>query len=225
MRTGSTRRRSVGARIRILVADDHPAALLGICATLERTGSYTVVGQARTTDELLELVENIDAEVLVTDFSMPIGTEADGLHLLGRILRQHRSLRVIVLSMIRHTATLKALLRIGVIGLVDKHGPLQDISKAIDRAMVGRAFLSHAYAIQLDPAACRPPRCDDLLSAHEVEVIRRFAGGTSLAEIAVLLHRSRKTISRQKRDAMRKLQLKSDTELIDYARSWGFATP
>jgi len=211
MRTGSTRRRSVGARIRILVADDHPAALLGICATLERTGSYTVVGQARTTDELLELVENIDAEVLVTDFSMPIGTEADGLHLLGRILR--------------HTATLKALLRIGVIGLVDKHGPLQDISKAIDRAMVGRAFLSHAYAIQLDPAASRPPQCDDLLSAHEVEVIRRFAGGTSLADIAVLLHRSRKTISRQKRDAMRKLQLKSDTELIDYARSWGFATP
>jgi two-component system, NarL family, captular synthesis response regulator RcsB len=225
MRTSSTRRRAEGTRIRILIADDHPAALLGICATLERSGSYTIVGQARSTDELLELVDTVDADVLVTDFSMPVGSEADGLHLLGRILRQHRDLRVIVLSMIRHTATLRAMLRMGVIGLVDKHGPLRDIADAIDRAVVGRGFLSQAYACQLSPGTELAPQPDDLLSAHEVEVVRRFASGVSLAEIATLLHRSRKTISRQKRDAMRKLQLKSDTELIDYARSWGFATP
>jgi two-component system capsular synthesis response regulator RcsB len=224
MQTSSTRR-TAGARIRVLIADDHPAALLGIRATLERSGSYTVVGQARSTDELFQLVETVEADVLVTDFSMPVGSEADGLHLLGRVLRQHRNLRVIVLSMIRHTATLRAMLRLGVIGLVDKHGPLQDIADAIDLAMVDRSFLSQAYACQLAPGADRALRPDDLLSAHEVEVIRRFASGISLAEIAALLHRSRKTISRQKRDAMRKLQLKSDTELIDYARAWGFATP
>nr|WP_255557995.1 LuxR C-terminal-related transcriptional regulator [Dyella sp. ASV24] len=60
-----------------------------------------------------------------------------------------------------------------------------------------------------------------MVSRREVEVIRFLAQGLTVSEIARRLDRSVKTISQQKRDAMRKLNLESDKQLYDYARSIG----
>jgi two-component system capsular synthesis response regulator RcsB len=69
--------------------------------------------------------------------------------------------------------------------------------------------------------AMRPS--DDALpiSPREGEVIRFLAQGLTVSEVARRTGRSVKTISQQKRDAMRKLGLESDKQLFDYARSAG----
>jgi len=59
------------------------------------------------------------------------------------------------------------------------------------------------------------------LSARETEVLRLFASGLTVSQIAIQLSRSVKTISRQKMDAMSKLGLKSDLEVYAYAREHG----
>nr|WP_306278208.1 MULTISPECIES: LuxR C-terminal-related transcriptional regulator [unclassified Pantoea] len=55
-----------------------------------------------------------------------------------------------------------------------------------------------------------------LLSPAEVEVIRLFAIGYSLMEISKARKRSISTVATQKYNAMRKLQLQSNTDLIKY---------
>lgn len=56
------------------------------------------------------------------------------------------------------------------------------------------------------------------LSPREVEVLRLLGSGLTVKEIALQLHKSVSTISRQKGDAMLKLGLKGDAELFDYLR-------
>ena len=62
---------------------------------------------------------------------------------------------------------------------------------------------------------------EPVVSRREAEVIRFLAQGLTVSEIARRLDRSVKTISQQKRDAMRKLNLSGDKQLYDYARIAG----
>ena len=56
---------------------------------------------------------------------------------------------------------------------------------------------------------------------REWEVFRLYVSGMPIHEIAKRLGRSGKTISTQKRSAMRKLGLDSDAALIRYAQQLG----
>ena len=52
-------------------------------------------------------------------------------------------------------------------------------------------------------------------------MFRYYIQGMPISDIAMRLNRSSKTISTQKRSAMRKLGLDSDTALIKYAQQLG----
>jgi two-component system capsular synthesis response regulator RcsB len=60
-----------------------------------------------------------------------------------------------------------------------------------------------------------------LLSPRELEVLKQYASGIGVTEIANLLGRSVKTNSAQKCKAMRKLALHSDTDLFKFAVDHG----
>ncbi|MFK9554656.1 response regulator transcription factor, partial [Escherichia coli] len=54
------------------------------------------------------------------------------------------------------------------------------------------------------------------LSPREFEVLRHFAKGESITEIAARLRRSVKTVSLQKNSAMRKLNVDSNQDLAAF---------
>jgi two-component system capsular synthesis response regulator RcsB len=92
----------------------------------------------------------------------------------------------------------------------------RELMLAIDMIKAGRTYLSERTRRQIeggDEAGALSPR--------EAEVVRFLAQGVTVSEIARRTGRSVKTISQQKRDAMRKLSLDSDKQLFDYARSSG----
>jgi len=102
-----------------MIADDHPVVLLGTTATLSadpRQG-FEVVGTANTVVGLFDLLARVTCKVLITDFSMPKGELADGLTMIGRIRREYPQVQIVVLSMLSSTHIMRALLRMGVIGL------------------------------------------------------------------------------------------------------------
>ncbi|MFM4994137.1 LuxR C-terminal-related transcriptional regulator [Aeromonas veronii] len=59
------------------------------------------------------------------------------------------------------------------------------------------------------------------LTPKESEVVRLLASGMSVTQVADYLHRSVKTISTQKKSAMARLGISSDSALFDYAKSSG----
>lgn len=182
----------------------------------------SVVGEAPDAQALAELLDTCPCDVVVSDIGMP---DIDGLGnatpMLRRVLRHPPHPRVVVLTMICHPPILSGLLHLGVSAIVDKRDTVDALPAAIDAAVAGRNYLSASVQAAFAEAGGVPHPRAGILSAREWEVFRLYMQGMSISEIAMLLDRSGKTISTQKRSAMRKLGLESETALIKYAQQIG----
>lgn len=210
--------------LRTIIADDHPVVLMGARAALEATGDIEVAGEAANGDQLIELLACLPCDVLVTDFSMPGGRYGDGLSLIDLLRRRYPRLPIVVLTMVNNAAVLQTMRSRGAIGLCDKRAPLREVAVAVRFAAAGRAYLSDTIRYQFDMAGLHTASDSTRLSAREIEVVRLYVGGMSITQIADQLNRSVKTVSRQKRDAMRKLGIDHDSRLSEYARERGIAS-
>lgn len=205
--------------LRVFLADDHPMVLLGIRSILESEG-IDVVGVATTTDDLIQGLRHHPCDVVITDLMMPGGSLPDGTLMIQQIRAEFPLLPVLVMTMVSNLGIIESLLRLGVLGVVEKTERMDLLVEAVRAVAERRRYESPRLIDQLQNY--RKDRGNgDRLSPREAEVIRLLASGLSVSEIALRLERSLKTISRQKMDAMRKLGLESDVELYNYARDQG----
>lgn len=211
--------------LRTIIADDHPVVLMGARAALESGGDIEVVGEAANGDQLLDLLARRACDVVVTDFSMPAGRHGDGLMLIDAIRRRHPRVPIVVLTMVNNAAVLSTMRARGAMGLCDKRAPLREVATGVRMVATGRPYVSDAIRQQFDECGLYDGvPSDSRLSAREIEVVRMYVGGMSITQIAERLSRSVKTVSRQKRDAMRKLGIDHDSQLSEYARQRGIAS-
>lgn len=193
--------------------------LLGIRSILESEG-IDVVGTATSTDALIQGLRSHPCDVVITDLMMPGGSLPDGTLLIQEIRAEFPLLPVLVMTMVSNLGIIDSLLRLGVLGVVEKTERMDMLVEAVRAVAKRRRFESPRLMDQLQ--SYRSERgSSDRLSPREAEVIRLLASGLSVSEIGVRLGRSLKTISRQKMDAMRKLGLESDVDLYNYARDQG----
>lgn len=208
--------------MRIVISDDHPVVLKGLKTWLQDYGNRVeVVGEARNGTELLSLLGRVPCDLLITDFSMPSDdAEDDGLSLIHRLRKAYPKLPILVLTMLSNPALAQTMMLAGVQSVVDKMAMTKELMFAIDMARSGRTYISTRMRRQIE-SAVRPSDDGLAVSPRESEVIRLLAQGLTVSEVARRTARSVKTISQQKRDAMRKLALDSDKQLFEYARSAG----
>lgn len=205
--------------IRVVVADDHPVLLVGVEHLLRQVPGFTITGLARDSTALVEYLTGGGADVAVCDFSMPAGQFGDGIALLRFLKRRFPHLRLVVLTGMESPAILASILAVGVTSVVSKADPMEHVLPAIRAAWSGKGYQSPAIQRLLAELPTATPVTS--LSKRELEVLRMFAQGYSVLEIANRIGRSRKTISTQKVAAMRKLGLSSDAEVFAYAISEG----
>ena len=86
---------SAGARI--VLADDDVLWREGLASLLERAG-FSVVGQAGTADELLELVREHALDLAIVDIRMPPGHGTEGLEAAVQIRKTFPGVGLLVLS-------------------------------------------------------------------------------------------------------------------------------
>ncbi|WP_277189532.1 response regulator transcription factor [Caballeronia sp. BR00000012568055] len=208
-----------------MLADDHPFVLLGMKALFGAEEGMEVVGEAMNVSHLLSELESKSCDVLVTDFAMPeAGLDAhDGLRLIRKVRQDWPLVNIVVLTSVSNIAILRSILNAGAIGLVDKAEPIELVMAAVRHAQVGRRYVSASFVTALAEArgeiAFSPE--EPRLSPREIEVVRLFAKGRSITEIAKELNRDVRTISRQKRDAMNKLGVRNDPGLFAFVRAQG----
>ncbi|WP_369040351.1 response regulator [Stenotrophomonas maltophilia] len=207
--------------IRIAIADDHPVILAGLTRALSREPLIDVIGSAEDSSALLELLGTTPVDVLVTDYSMPGGAYGDGASLIGLIGRRFPRLPIVVLTGIENPHVLANIGRAGVTCIVAKADPIDDMVRAINAATQQGSYLSPSIQAQLRLAKATDHAS---LTRRESEVLRLFAEGLSLMEIAGRLQRSRQTINSQKRSGMTKLGLNGNADLYQYAVTHGWVS-
>jgi two-component system, NarL family, captular synthesis response regulator RcsB len=210
-------------KIRVIVADDHSCVRAGVRFLLEQIAHVSVVGEAADTRELAELLDSRSCDVVISDIAMPgIDGESNAILFLRRLLHHAPQLPVVVLTMVHQASVLTGLLQSGVAAIVDKRDLAASLVHAIDAALTGQGYVSEQARASIAKAGVPSPRVG-VMSAREWKVFTMYVGGMTIGQIAVNLDRSTKTISTQKRNAMRKLGLETEADVIDYACQIGLA--
>jgi two-component system capsular synthesis response regulator RcsB len=209
--------------IRIIVADDHPFVLLGVQSMLKTHAGVTFVGGAASPTALFALLQHAPCDVLVTDLSMPdpSGVTEDGLTLIRRIRHAWPQLRIVVMTMLTDTSMLREIVAEGAVIALSKSTSMDELWQAIEASANGVAYRGRTL---IDTYA--PPQTEEdwlpfapRLSPRQVKVVQMFVGGLSIAEIATALGCHRRTVSRQKREAMMRLGVTSNPGLYFFVRT------
>jgi two-component system capsular synthesis response regulator RcsB len=208
--------------LNIVVADDHPVLLAGMEHLLQAEPDLAIAGLVRDSTELVDLLSRTPVDVAVCDFSMPNGRYGDGVTLLRFLQRRFPALHMVVLTGMESPMVLRSIQRAGVSCIVSKSDPLEQLVPAVHAASRRQAFISAEIARLIAEVESQGDVQEvEALSKRESEVLRMFAEGLSVMQIAQRVGRSRKTISTQKIAAMRKLGLQRDAEIFEYALTHG----
>ncbi|WP_334468259.1 response regulator transcription factor RcsB [Arsenophonus sp. PmNCSU2021_1] len=204
--------------LNVIIADDHPIVLFGIRKSLEQIEGINLVDQFEDSTSLINNIAKLKADILITDLSMPGDKYGDGITLIKYIKRHYPNLSIIVLTMNNNPAILSAVLDLDIEGIVLKQGAPADLPKALSALQKGKKFTPENVSKLLEKVNANGYG-DKRLSPKESEVLRLFAEGFLVTEIAKKLNRSIKTISSQKKSAMLKLGVENDIALLNYLSS------
>lgn len=153
----------------------------------------------------------------------PQGVIEDGLSLVRRLRGDWPLLRVVVITTLTNTSILRAVVADGAVRALSKAESMDVLWHAIKTSVGGARYLGRSVAETLayswDDERLLLPSWR--LSARHAEVVKRFVSGQSIAEIAVALGCHRRTISRQKREAMVMLGVTNNPRLFSRVYSDG----
>ncbi|MCC3157658.1 response regulator transcription factor [Hymenobacter sp. 15J16-1T3B] len=211
---------------RLLLVDDHTIIRDGIQALLADVPDFQVVGQARNGRELLDMLPDTPADVVLMDLNMP---EMSGFEAVPLLRQQFPQVRVLILSMLDHEKYVHQVLEAGALGYVLKNASKEEIVYAIRTVAAGKAFLCTEIGLSLlsklvqGPATAAAPgtKKPSDLSNRETEVLKLIAEGLTNAEIADKLFTSKRTIETHRQNIIEKTQAKNTAALIKYAMENG----
>ena len=203
----------------IVLADDHHIVRCGLRALLEVEPDFKVVGEAGDGLEAAELVERLQPDALVLDLMMP---GLNGLEVTRQVGRRSPRTRVVILSMYGNEAYVVEALKAGAKAYVLKESTSEELVRAIREAVVDRHYLSsplseHAIKAYIEKAEAAGLDPYLRLTTRERQVLHLAAQGLTSAEIAARLFISPRTVETHRANLMKKLSLRSQTELISYA--------
>lgn len=198
--------------IQVVLADDHDLVRSGIKALLSTVDGVQVIAEARNGNELLQLLESVKPDVVMTDISMP---GMDGITAIAEIHARFPDVRVIVLSMYDTVDFVKRAVANGACGYIMKDAPPFELEQALRSVMATGSYFSAAVAQRLlQPSE---PTVDDELTTRQVEILTLIAQGKSAKEIAFELGLSPKTVDVHRARIMERLRLNDIASLTRYA--------
>jgi len=203
--------------ISILLADDHAILRQGLRRILESYPNFTVVAEAASGLEAVELARQFEPDVAIVDVGMP---GLNGIEATAQILRRSPGTAVLILSMHHDERYVTRALKAGAVGYLLKDSVEEDLVQAIQFASEGRQFFSPAVARLLEgrqgpvPAADKLEDRYELLTERERQVYQLLAEGHSNKEIAARLGLSLHTVETHRTRIMEKLDVHSTAELV-----------
>lgn len=210
--------------IKLIVADDHVVVREALCEMLQSKGKYSVIGQASDGEELLRLAESSSPDVIILDVQMP---KLDGLTAIDRLRTGGSCPPVLVLSADETERNVRASLRAGAKGFVPKNAAPEELDFAINAVLEGKTYLSPSVTATLVNSNAGGPAGNNplgVLTKREIEILKHLADGKPNRVIGKLLHISTRTVDTHRSNILKKLDLKTNAELVKLAISCGLIT-
>jgi two-component system, NarL family, response regulator NreC len=198
----------------VLLVDDHAVVRAGIRMLLEAQDNVTVVAEASSAEEALEIAFEKTPDVIVTDLSMG---GLRGAAVVEAFAERFPTALILVLSMVDSPADVRRALEAGAKGYMLKGAAASELPDAIARILHGESYVQPALGALLAGGGGKDATYADpvaALSEREREVLRLLALGHTNPEIAALLYLSPRTIESHRASIQRKLGVRSRADLV-----------
>jgi two-component system, NarL family, nitrate/nitrite response regulator NarL len=207
------------ARVTVVVVDDHPFFRDGVSRGLALDGRLEVVGEAGGGIEALALIARETPDVAVVDYQMP---DLDGIGVVHAIKRDQLSTRVLLVSAVTDGAIVFKALEEGAAGYISKESSRSEIIDGVMRVSRGETVIppelagSVAEQIRLRADVQAP-----VLTPRELEVLRGFAAGQSIPELAEQLFVAPSTVKTHTQRLYEKLDVSDRAAAVATAMRLG----
>jgi DNA-binding NarL/FixJ family response regulator len=207
--------------ITVLIADDHTIVRDGLKQILDEAGNISVVAEAEDGREVVDLVRKSKPDVVLLDISMP---GRGGLDVLKDLAAMQPPPATLILTMHPEEHYAVRAVRAGASGYLTKASAADELVDAIRKVARGgryvTASLGERLLLEFQRGGQQPMY--ETLSDREHQVMCLIARGMRVAEIADELALSSKTVSTYRTRILKKLDLKSNADIVRYAIDEGF---
>ncbi len=210
------------AKIRVLVADDHPMLREGLVAVLSTQPDFDVIGEAADGSEVVRLAQTLLPDVILLDLEMP---KTDGVAALQRLRDAGSEARTIVFTAYDTDERIVRSLRAGARGYLLKGASRAEIFDAIRTVHSGGSLLGSAVTSRLLEHIEQGDERPSDLTPRELEVLALLASGLKNAEIADELFISERTVKFHVSSILAKLGAENRTEAARIAVRRGLVEP
>ncbi|MFJ6636284.1 response regulator [Streptomyces sp. NPDC091376] len=187
----------------MIIADDHPLYREGVKRALTWSGSIEIVGEATTGREALTMIKELEPDVAVVDYKMP---EMDGIAVTHAVSQWKLSTKVVVVSAFENSELVFRALEEGAAGYLPKDANRSELIEAVRQAAAGKTVIPPTLAGGVaEEIRMRAQSSGPVFSTRELEVLRYFAQGLSIPQIAQKLFLAPSTIKTHAQHVYEKL--------------------
>lgn len=200
-------------RTTVIVADDHPLLMKGLCDFLIEEG-LEVLGSATNGADAFELIKKYNPALAILDLEMP---EMTGLQIAEKCASENIPSKIILLTLHKELYLFHKAKELNLSGYILKEFALADLSKAIAKVLAGEQFFSERLFEK--SSGLQPSADPNSLTRSEVKIIRMIAEGARTKDIAEQLFISERTVEKHRSNIISKLQLdKKHNSLLLWAQ-------
>jgi DNA-binding NarL/FixJ family response regulator len=215
--------------VHVILADSNDLVRIGMRTILGAHGGFKIVGEAKDKAELIDLVKNFGAAVVLIDYTSP-GFDID---IIPKVISQNKQVKFLAITPEQSAQTLVDALRSGVTSYVKKDCDLAEIINAVEETGHGNKFFCGQILetiqrasidvndIDFESFSCEPV----ILSERENEIIVLIAEGMTNGQIAEQLFLSNHTINTHRKNIMGKLGVKNTAGIVMYAVKTNLVSP
>jgi DNA-binding NarL/FixJ family response regulator len=189
--------------IRILVAEDHLVARVGVSTIVNLQPDMTIIAEAGNGQQAVELYRKHLPDVILLDMRMPV---MSGLEAAAAIRSEFPQARMIALTTYGGDEDIRRALAAGVQAYLTKDVLHDELLKAIRAVHNGQTYLPATVAA----VAAQMPRPD--LSAREVQVLELIVRGLANKQIAYSLNIAEHTVKNHVKNILSKLGVQDRTQ-------------
>lgn len=205
---------------RVLVADDHPVVREGLRGILTIDGSITVIGEAASGREAIELAIRSRPDVVLMDLRMP---DIDGATATAHITEQAPGVRVLILTTYDSDSDIVRAVESGAVGYLLKDTPRRELTAAVHAVARGETVLAPMVMKKLLNRMRTPQQ--EPLTARETQVLQLVARGLTNAEIGRQLSIGEATVKSHLLKLFKKLDVSDRTAAVTTAMAQGILPP
>lgn len=210
--------------VAVVIAEHQALVRMGLRLLVQLSPSLEVVGESVDGHETVALVNKLKPAILLSEVELP------RLHLFDVLAAlQGSKTKTIVVSGVEDELTIAECLRLGAMGYVFKRSSFEEVEFAVASVMGGEVYLC-TEATQVMMAAMKESlsgiqKGTMALTKRELIVMQLAATGKTSAEIATALFISTRTAEAHRANAMKKMGIHTQTELVKHALKKKWLTP